>query len=99
MTSMQNRSISPLRIAKAKTEINKRLSPHVAIDNKDNIHFYKVGYVPNGGKGTPSPAIKLGGRWLADFGFIPGQEITVSAQQGVLMIKNNKISSEIKQLK
>ncbi len=48
---------------------------------------YIVGYVPNGGKDNPSPAICLGGRWLESCGFLTGQYVTVSAQPGQLVIK------------
>ncbi len=53
----------------------------------DNIHHYRVGYVPNGGKRTPSPAINLGGRWLSEFGFNIGGQVTVAAKPGLLIIK------------
>jgi len=48
---------------------------------------YIVGYVPNGGKENPSPAIYLGGRWLEACGFLTGQYVTVSAEPGQLIIK------------
>lgn len=94
MSSIKQSPISLLHITKAKT----RSAAKQNSDKKDDIHQYKVGYVPNGGKRAPSPAINLGGRWLADFGFITGQGITVSAQQGLLMIKADGLSLETEQV-
>ncbi|NDL62318.1 SymE family type I addiction module toxin [Acerihabitans arboris] len=54
---------------------------------KNKVHLYRVGYVPNGGKRTPAPAINLGGHWLAEFGFITGQQLIVSAKRGLIIIK------------
>ncbi|WP_213991611.1 SymE family type I addiction module toxin [Sodalis sp. dw_96] len=48
---------------------------------------YIVGYVPNGGRDNPSPAIYLGGRWLEACGFLTGQYVTVSAEPGQLIIQ------------
>lgn len=47
---------------------------------------YKVGYRPNLGKGTPSPQLIISGRWLEQLGFNTGQPVTVTAEQGRLII-------------
>ncbi len=51
------------------------------------VRRYTVGYVPNGGKGQPSPALNLGGKWLAESGFAIGQTVSVTVSQGRLMIE------------
>jgi toxic protein SymE len=39
---------------------------------------YTVGYVPNGGKPNPIPAINLKGKWLEQAGFTQGTPIVVT---------------------
>ncbi|WP_213992604.1 SymE family type I addiction module toxin [Sodalis sp. dw_96] len=62
-----------------------------AVNHKTQEDFadrrYIIGYVPNGGRDNPSPAIYLGGRWLAACGFLTGQHVTVSAEPGRLVIE------------
>lgn len=49
--------------------------------------YYTVGYVPQNGKANPPPAINLKGRWLEELGFFSGQAITVTVEQGRLIIQ------------
>lgn len=48
---------------------------------------YTVGYVPNGGKAQPSPQIKISGKWLEELGFKIGQPVTVTTEQGRVVIE------------
>ncbi|WP_413728761.1 SymE family type I addiction module toxin [Sodalis sp. RH19] len=50
------------------------------------MHQYS-GYVPSGGKRPSSPAINLGGQWLAECGFLTGGQIKVLAKHGRLVLK------------
>ncbi len=60
--------------------------PHTAPADRADRR-YIVGYVPNGGRDNPSPAIYLGGRWLEACGFLTGQHVTVSVEPGRLVIR------------
>ena len=46
-----------------------------------------VGYSPNGGQPNPRPQLTIKGRWLEAFGFTTGQQVTIDAQQGLLVIR------------
>ena len=46
-----------------------------------------MGYRPNGGRPNPLPQLTLKGRWLGELGFNAGQPVTITAQDGVLIIR------------
>jgi len=69
-------------MAKA-TKVINRSAP--AVNN--GVRNYTVGYVPNGGKRLPSPSINLGGKWLAECGFLTGQTVSVTASPGRLIVR------------
>ncbi|PXY94616.1 type I toxin-antitoxin system SymE family toxin [Frischella perrara] len=46
-----------------------------------------IGYSPNGGQHNPRPQLTIKGRWLEAFGFTTGQQVTIDAQQGLLVIR------------
>ena len=48
---------------------------------------YTVGYCPNSGRPNPLPQLTLKGRWLGELGFNAGQPVTITAQDGVLIIR------------
>jgi len=45
-----------------------------------------VGYVPQNGKPNPPPAINIKGRWLEELGFFSWQAITITIEDGKLII-------------
>ncbi len=49
--------------------------------------YYTVGYAPNGGKKHPNPKLILSGKWLEALGFTTGQHVTVTPEQGQLIIR------------
>lgn len=69
-------------MAKATNPIH-RTAPKANI----GVRNYTVGYVPNGGKRPPSPAINLGGKWLAECGFLTGQTVSVTVSHGRLIVE------------
>nr|WP_244316935.1 SymE family type I addiction module toxin [Mixta theicola] len=46
-----------------------------------------IGYVPQKGKANPLPAINLKGRWLEELGFYSGKALTVTVEEGRLVIE------------
>ena len=46
-----------------------------------------IGYSPNGGQHNPRPQLTIKGHWLKAFGFTTGQQVTIDAQQGLLVIR------------
>ncbi|MCW6528578.1 SymE family type I addiction module toxin [Yersinia ruckeri] len=46
-----------------------------------------VGYRPNGGRPNPLPQLTLKGRWLEALGFTHGQPVSITAEQGQLIIR------------
>ncbi|MEA9389253.1 SymE family type I addiction module toxin [Acerihabitans sp. TG2] len=67
-------------------ELNSKTDRAIATANKTERR-YTIGYVPNGGKSTPSPALNLGGKWLAACGFTTGQTVNVAISEGQLIIE------------
>lgn len=62
--------------------------------SEDNINkptkterYYTVGYVPRGWTANPPPSIHIKGRWLEQIGFFTGQAITVTIEDGKLIIE------------
>ncbi|MCG8711115.1 type I toxin-antitoxin system SymE family toxin [Brenneria sp. 4F2] len=49
--------------------------------------YYTVGFAPQNGRPNPPPAINLKGRWLEESGFMTGMPITVTVEQGRLVIE------------
>ncbi len=49
--------------------------------------YYTVGYAPNQGKPNPSPQLTIKGKWLEDLGFITGQPVIITTEQGCLVIR------------
>jgi toxic protein SymE len=48
---------------------------------------YTVGYRPNGGRPNPSPQLTIKGKWLEEFGFATGQPVSITAENGCLVIR------------
>jgi len=48
---------------------------------------YTVGYRPNGGRPNPSPQLTIKGKWLEQFGFTTGQPVSITADNGCLVIR------------
>ncbi|WP_411704572.1 SymE family type I addiction module toxin [Edaphovirga cremea] len=48
---------------------------------------YTVGYRPNGGRPNPSPQLTIKGKWLEQLGFTPGQPVSITAENGCLVIR------------
>jgi len=48
---------------------------------------YTVGYRPNGGRPNPSPQLKIKGNWLEKMGFTTGRPVSITAENGCLMIR------------
>jgi len=67
-------------------KLNSKTDRAMATTNKTERR-YTIGYVPNGGKCTPSPALNLGGKWLAACGFTTGQTVSVAVSAGQLIIE------------
>ncbi|QQO64334.1 type I toxin-antitoxin system SymE family toxin [Providencia manganoxydans] len=60
--------------------------------------YYTVGYVPNGSKAAPPPAIHLTGHWLKEAGFETGFTFTVKILNGCLvLIPDSEDTRAIKQ--
>nr|WP_268991785.1 SymE family type I addiction module toxin [Limnobaculum eriocheiris] len=65
-----------------------RHRPQQAVKAKQPLpRHYTVGYIPNGGKTQPCPQLKISGKWLEEFGFTPGQPVTVTSEQGRVVIE------------
>jgi len=48
---------------------------------------YTVGYRPNGGRPNPSPQLTIKGKWLEQLGFSTGQPVSITAENGCLVIR------------
>ncbi|TPG63340.1 SymE family type I addiction module toxin [Ewingella americana] len=48
---------------------------------------YTVGYRPNGGRPNPSPQLTIKGKWLEQLGFTTGQPVSITAENGCLVIR------------
>jgi len=48
---------------------------------------YTVGYRPNGGRPNPSPQLTIKGKWLEQIGFSTGQPVSITAENGCLVIR------------
>jgi len=48
---------------------------------------YTVGYRPNGGRPNPSPQLTIKGKWLEQLGFTTGQPVSITAENGCLIIR------------
>ena len=48
---------------------------------------YTVGYRPNGGRPNPSPQLTIKGKWLEQLGFATGQPVSITAENGCLVIR------------
>ena len=48
---------------------------------------YTVGYRPNGGRPNPSPQLTIKGKWLEQLGFSTGQPVSITAEDGCLVIR------------
>ncbi|WP_396132834.1 SymE family type I addiction module toxin [Ewingella allii] len=46
-----------------------------------------VCYRPNGGRPNPSPQLTIKGKWLEWLGFINGQPVSITAENGCLVIR------------
>ncbi|MEE3662916.1 SymE family type I addiction module toxin [Brenneria sp. g21c3] len=46
-----------------------------------------MGYAPQNGRPNPPSAINLKGRWLEESGFITGMPITITVEQGRIVIE------------
>lgn len=58
--------------------------------NEPQARYYTVGYTPNRGKPNPRPQLIIKGRWLEQLGFTTGQPVTVTTEQGKLVIEQDK---------
>ncbi len=50
-------------------------------------YFLTVGYRPNGGRPNPSPQLTIKGKWLEQLGFSTGQPVSITAENGCLVIR------------
>ncbi|MFI3312239.1 SymE family type I addiction module toxin [Ewingella sp. 20WA0182] len=50
-------------------------------------YFLTVCYRPNGGRPNPSPQLTIKGKWLEWLGFINGQPVSITAENGCLVIR------------
>jgi len=48
---------------------------------------YTVDYRPNGGRPNPRPQLKIKGNWLEQLGFSTGQPVSITAENGCLVIR------------
>ncbi|WP_396132831.1 SymE family type I addiction module toxin [Ewingella allii] len=46
-----------------------------------------VSYRPNGGRPNPSAQLTIKGKWLEWLGFINGQPVSITAENGCLIIR------------
>ncbi|TPG63337.1 SymE family type I addiction module toxin [Ewingella americana] len=47
-------------------------------------------YRPNGGRPNPSPQLTIKGKWLEQLGFTTGQPVSITAENGCLIIRAAK---------
>jgi len=48
---------------------------------------YTVGYCPNSGRPNPNPQLTIKGKWLEEIGFSTGQPVSITAEDGCLVIR------------
>lgn len=48
---------------------------------------YTVGYRPNSGRLNPYPQLTIKGKWLEEIGFSTGQPVSITAEDGCLVIR------------
>ncbi|MFF6010004.1 SymE family type I addiction module toxin [Rahnella sp. R3(2024)] len=48
---------------------------------------YTVGYRPNSGRLNPCPQLTIKGKWLEEIGFSTGQPVSITAEDGCLVIR------------